>query len=710
VELARKIYNVTKNTLLFISSLAFLMSGPASYIVHADECDPNDPNYYSKRAFRATNDILYFDPCAGDCSTGGSTGASPSKGGGDLQKVVDEAIASAKGKGVDLRVVVSGDASASGGEAGQMPSASTIKLLIAAALSVKNVPLASVSNQLALMINKSDNGMANILIDKAGGFDSINAVAAQLGVGGDMHIGRYMMASTAGGDPNTISAKGSDTLLNTIKQSATDGGKISKEYANFIVDNMKAQTVNTKWGASGIPKENMAHKTGELGPIQHDVGFFFKGDKWLTVTTLSNDPSHGDGSQGVEVVKDTAKKIYDAWGGSSATPPAGSAGCCSKGGGGGSLLKGDNNAERAYNYLIGKGYTPEQAAGVVGNMIHESGVNPMRVQGSELNSETPVDKLKDMNTQHGEAYGIVQWDPSGKMIKKVQEKGGDPTQLGAQLDFLTGDGGFTGGASSPEAAGQKVKEAKTVEEATTAFMVSFEAPGNPALDNRLTFAQAIYNKATKGDPYPPDVEAHIFKGSGDSMAGGGGGGGGCGTSTVDNGECKNPFRDLKDSAVMRMDGGLDYGGDHGSGPVYATCPATIKEVANGSWPGTPGLYLRYEVTAGKAKGLHMYISEDCSPLVKTGDTVTADTPICQYEDRGTHLEIGWAKEDCYCGTASSYVSWSDYEPQNKAGNNGYVGNSGIDVSKFLETLGVAPGIDSGTGRSNAPPPSNWPKW
>ena len=74
-----------------------------------------------------------------------------------------------------------------------------------------------------------------------------------------MHIGRYMMASTTGGDPNTISAKGSDALLNTIKQSATDGGKISKEYANFIIDNMKAQTVNTKWGASGIPKEKTWH-------------------------------------------------------------------------------------------------------------------------------------------------------------------------------------------------------------------------------------------------------------------------------------------------------------------------------------------------------------------------------------------------------------------------------------------------------------------
>ena len=40
----------------------------------------------------------------------------------------------------------------------------------------------------------------------------------------------------------------------------------------------------------------------------------------------SNDPSHGDGSQGVEVVKDTAKENIRRLGGSSATPPASSAG------------------------------------------------------------------------------------------------------------------------------------------------------------------------------------------------------------------------------------------------------------------------------------------------------------------------------------------------------------------------------------------------
>ena len=48
-------------------------------------------------------------------------------------------------------------------------------------------------------------------------------------------------------------------------------------------------------------------------------------------------------------------------------------------------------------------------------MIHESGVKPhARTRLGTKLSETPVDKLKDINTQHGEAYGIVQWDPREK--------------------------------------------------------------------------------------------------------------------------------------------------------------------------------------------------------------------------------------------------------------------------------------------------------
>ncbi len=225
-----------------------------------------------------------------------------------IQKVIYAAVADAESQGVSLSIVVSGDTSASGGVGGQIPSASVIKLLVAAALSNNNVPLSSVAGDLTLMIRDSNNDAANRLIDKAGGFGAINATASTLGV--DATIGRKMLESSGTTDPNRISAQGSDTLLTAIKQSESGGGKIKQEYATAIMNAMKAQTINTKWGSSGIPKDKMAHKTGELGSsAQHDVGFFFNGDKWLAVSTLSS----GSESGGVNAVKDTAKKIYDAW-------------------------------------------------------------------------------------------------------------------------------------------------------------------------------------------------------------------------------------------------------------------------------------------------------------------------------------------------------------------------------------------------------------
>ncbi len=287
---------------------------------------------------------VYMDTVVNGAKSGGGNGSednqttgtsneddtNSNKGsGGSLQQIADDAVREGEGKNINVAIKISGDQSASAGEQGQMPSASVIKLLVAAALSKKNVPLASVSNDLELMIRDSNNEAANRLIDRAGGVGDINNVASELGIGSDAHIGRKMLESVGGADPNTISSKGSDSLLGEFKKSSEGSGQISQDYANAVIDAMKAQTVATKWGSSGIPKENMAHKTGELNGAQHDVGFFIKGDKWLTVTTMTNEPG-GDGSQGVELVKTTAKKIYDAWGGDSETT-AEDDGCCASG-------------------------------------------------------------------------------------------------------------------------------------------------------------------------------------------------------------------------------------------------------------------------------------------------------------------------------------------------------------------------------------------
>jgi hypothetical protein len=62
--------------------------------------------------------------------------------------------------------------------------------------------------------------------------------------------------------------------------------------------------------------------------------------------------------------------------------------------GGGSLV-GKENEEKIFRWLVAKGLTNVQAAGVVGNMAAESGFNPARNQGDVLGAH---------------AWGLAQWD------------------------------------------------------------------------------------------------------------------------------------------------------------------------------------------------------------------------------------------------------------------------------------------------------------
>ena len=79
------------------------------------------------------------------------------------------------------------------------------------------------------------------------------------------------------------------------------------------------------------------------------------------------------------------------------------------------------NSAVAYAYLIGQGLTPAQSAGVVGNLISESGVQPNGANGDG-----------------GIAHGIAQWHPDrwGPLAAWAQGQGLDPNSLTGQLAML----------------------------------------------------------------------------------------------------------------------------------------------------------------------------------------------------------------------------------------------------------------------------------
>lgn len=100
--------------------------------------------------------------------------------------------------------------------------------------------------------------------------------------------------------------------------------------------------------------------------------------------------------------------------------------------GSGGPLTGNSNAEKIFVYLVGKGLTAQQAAGVLGNFQQESGFDPAIIQGGAIADEnyTPVD---------GVGFGIAQWTftaRQGPLMALAQSSGRPVIDLSLQLDFL----------------------------------------------------------------------------------------------------------------------------------------------------------------------------------------------------------------------------------------------------------------------------------
>lgn len=93
-------------------------------------------------------------------------------------------------------------------------------------------------------------------------------------------------------------------------------------------------------------------------------------------------------------------------------------------------LTGSSNAEKAYNWFISKeggDFTPEQAAGILGNLLKESGpsdLNPL--------ATNPTDAP-------GGSHGIAQWNRGRYtgLLDYSAERNLDPRSLEAQLQWLT---------------------------------------------------------------------------------------------------------------------------------------------------------------------------------------------------------------------------------------------------------------------------------
>jgi hypothetical protein len=102
----------------------------------------------------------------------------------------------------------------------------------------------------------------------------------------------------------------------------------------------------------------------------------------------------------------------------------------------------------------------------------------------------------------------------------------------------------------------------------------------------------------------------------------------------------NPLRDVSGLVPERIDEGVDFAG---TGPVFALGNAVITN-ATGTEPGWPGGgWITYQLTDGPDAGLMVYLAEDVTPTVQTGEHVTANTVIGDMYNGGDGIETGWAQ-------------------------------------------------------------------
>lgn len=167
------------------------------------------------------------------------------------------------------------------------------------------------------------------------------------------------------------------------------------------------------------------------------------------------------------------------------------------------MLNGSTNEQKIWNYLIGKGLSKAGAAGLMGNLYAESGLNPANLQNTyekklgytDASYTAAVDNGSYGNFVRDSAgYGLAQWtywSRKQNLLNFAKKAGKSIGDLEMQLDFLWGElQGYPAVLSA-------LKTASTVKAASDSVLVNFERPADQsaaAKNRRAGYGQAYYDK------------------------------------------------------------------------------------------------------------------------------------------------------------------------------------------------------------------------
>ena len=162
----------------------------------------------------------------------------------------------------------------------------TLDLPIGAAVSIETA--------LQRMIAISDNSTANMLADRVGWL-SLNATMHDLDLA-ETHLG---------GERLTTSPRDMLRLMELIAR----GREPSAGSAAAMIDLLLSQRVNDRLPARLPPGTRVAHKTGNLGGIVHDVGIVFAPDAPFVIALLAEDA--WDYPEVAQAQAELTRAVYD---------------------------------------------------------------------------------------------------------------------------------------------------------------------------------------------------------------------------------------------------------------------------------------------------------------------------------------------------------------------------------------------------------------
>lgn len=169
-------------------------------------------------------------------------------------------------------------------------------------------------------------------------------------------------------------------------------------------------------------------------------------------------------------------------------------------------LTGNDNEEKIWNFLVGKGLSKAGAAGLMGNLYAESALNPQNLQNSyesklgytDSSYTAAVDSGSYNNFVRDSAgYGLAQWtywSRKQNMLEFARAAGKSIGDLEMQLDFL-----FKELSEGYKTVLAVLKAATTVKAASDSVLVNYERPADQSdavKTKRAGYGQAYYDKYT----------------------------------------------------------------------------------------------------------------------------------------------------------------------------------------------------------------------